>query len=232
MAPSRAGDRSPLLALVAAAGYELWHAMSDPLLTLREYAKLAPWNIRDLAALSGGILDASGVTPINAAAQSRPSDRTIRFYVTRHLMSPPEGRGTAATYGYRHLLQLLSIKLRQMEGATLATITRDITDSPGDVLEKRVAASLGNLPAPEQIDFRGAGAPRGRVARAVAHRPEDAPPGGASAPDGTWYRLRLDDGAELAVRHDHPAARSGSQRQRLLERVARVLRDSAGEQGP
>src|SRR5512138_1103819 len=88
--------------------------MNDPLLTLREYAKLAPWNIRDLAALSAGILDASGVTPINAAAQSRPSDRTIRFYVTRHLMSAPDGRGTAATYGYRHLLQLLAIKLRQM----------------------------------------------------------------------------------------------------------------------
>ena len=207
--------------------------MSDPLLTLREYAKLAPWNIRDLAALSGGILNASGVTPINAAAQSRPSDRTIRFYVTRHLMSPPEGRGTAATYGYRHLLQLLSIKLRQMEGATLATITKDISDSPGDVLEKRVASSLGSLPAPEQIDFRGTAAPRGRVARAVAHRADDDPAtGGAAAPDGTWYRLRLDDGAELSLRHDHPAVRSGTQRQRLVERVARVLRDSAAEQGP
>jgi DNA-binding transcriptional MerR regulator len=199
--------------------------MSDALLTLREYAKLAPWNIRDLAALSGGILDASGVTPINAAAQSHPSDRTIRFYVTRHLMSPPEGRGTAATYGYRHLLQLLSIKLRQMEGATLATITKDITDSPGDVLEKRVAASLGNLPAPEQIDFRGVVAPRGRVARAVTHRTDDD--ASAPAPDGTWYRLRLDDGAELAVRHDHPAARSGGQRQRLVERVTRLLREAA-----
>jgi DNA-binding transcriptional MerR regulator len=207
--------------------------MSDPLLTLREYAKLAPWNIRDLAALSGGILDASGVTPINAAAQSRPSDRTIRFYVTRHLMSPPEGRGTAATYGYRHLLQLLSIKLRQMEGATLATITKDITDSPGDVLEKRVAASLGSLPSPEQIDFRGTAAPRGRVARAVTRRADDDPAAGAgAAPDGTWYRLRLDDGAELSLRHDHPAVRSGGQRQRLIERVTRLLRDSAVEQGP
>ncbi len=207
--------------------------MSDPLLTLREYAKLAPWNIRDLAALSGGILDASGVTPINAAAQSRPSDRTIRFYVTRHLMSPPEGRGTAATYNYRHLLQLLSIKLRQMEGATLETITRDITDSPGDVLEKRVAAALGHLPAPEQIDFRGTAAPRGRVARAVAHRAaEDEAEAAGIAPDGTWFRIRLEDGAELSVRHDHPAVRTGVQRQRLVERVSRLLREAAGEQGP
>jgi len=211
--------------------------MGDPLLTLREYAKLAPWNIRDLAGLSGGILDASGVTPINAAAQSRPSDRTIRFYVTRHLMSPPEGRGTAATYSYRHLLPLLSIKLRQMEGATLATITKDITEAPGDVLEKRVAASLGSVPSPEELDFRGNVAPRGRVARAVAHRaqPTGADLGAAGrpqAPAGAWYRIPLDDGAEVSLRHDHPAARTGGQRQRLAERVARVIRELAGEPAP
>jgi len=207
--------------------------MSDPLLALREYAKLAPWNIRDLAALSGGILTASGVTPINAAAQSQPSDRTIRFYVTRHLMSPPEGRGTAATYGYRHLLQLLSIKLRQMEGATLATITKDITDSPGDVLEKRVAASLGSLPTPEEIDFRSIVAPRGRVARAVGRHPAPDAAGAPqlSAPAGAWYRIPLEDGAEVSLRHDHPAARTQAQRQRLAERLARAVRESAGESG-
>jgi len=207
--------------------------MSDPLLTLREYAKLAPWNIRDLAALSGGILDASGVTPINAAAQSRPSDRTIRFYVTRHLMSPPEGRGTAATYNYRHLLQLLSIKLRQMEGATLATITKDITEAPGDVLEKRVASSLGVLPSPEDLDFRGHAAPRGRVARAVNQRASsnDGRDTG-SAPAGAWYRIALEDGAEVSLRHDHPAARTAAQRQRLADRIARVVRELSGEAAP
>ncbi len=203
--------------------------MSDPLLTLREYAKLAPWNIRDLAALSGGILDASGVTPINAAAQSRPSDRTIRFYVTRHLMSPPEGRGTAATYGYRHLLQLLSIKLRQMEGATLATITKDITEAPGDVLEKRVASALGALPSPEDLDFRGHVAPRGRVARAVNQRAASNGGTQAAAPAGAWYRIALDDGAEVSLKHDHPAARTAAQRQRLADRIARVVRELASE---
>jgi DNA-binding transcriptional MerR regulator len=206
--------------------------MADPLLTLREYAKLAPWNIRDLAALSGGILDASGVTPINAAAQSRPSDRTIRFYVTRHLMSPPEGRGTAATYGYRHLLQLLSIKLRQMEGATLATITKDITEAPGDVLEKRVASSLGTLPSPEELDFRGHVAPRGRVARAVNQRSASNGPHDGAAPAGAWYRIALDDGAEVSLRQDHPAARSAALRQRLADRVSRVVRELSSESTP
>ena len=67
-------------------------------------------------------------------------ERTVRFYVGRGLLGGPEGRGTAATYSYRHLLQLLAIKLRQMEGATLGAIEKELAESPGDVLEKRVPA--------------------------------------------------------------------------------------------
>jgi len=224
---------------VAALVRYLTLGMNDPLLTLREYAKLAPWNIRDLAALAGAVLDASGVTPINAAAQSRPSDRTIRFYVARHLMSPPEGRGTAATYGYRHLLQLFAIKLRQMEGATLTSIAQELAESPGDVLEKRVAAALGTLPALGELSLQPRFAPRGRVRRAFQHWGPTgngrAPHGEApalDAPPGAWYRLGLGDGLELDVRADHPAARSETQRQRLADAVAHAVRGVAEEPAP
>lgn len=208
--------------------------MADALLALREYAKLAPWNIRDLSALAAGILDASSVTPINAAAQSRPNDRTVRFYVTRKLISAPDGRGTAATYGYRHLLQLLAIKLRQMEGATLQTIEKELADSPGDVLEKRVAGALGSIPAPPELDLGTRGGHRGRVARALGTRissssREDAPRTEA-VPDGAWFRLSLGDGMELQVRSDHPAARSQSLRQRVTEAVARALAEAADDE--
>jgi DNA-binding transcriptional MerR regulator len=212
--------------------------MTDPMMTLREYAKLAPWNIRDLAALSAGILDASGVTPINAAAQSRPSDRTIRFYVTRHLMSAPDGRGTAATYSYRHLLQLLAIKLRQMEGATLTAIARDLGEATGDVLEKRIAAALGSIPAPDELSFGNHTTPRGRVARALATRREQAAAAQAAtatAPGleaGAWYRVGLGDGAEIALRYDHPAARTSLTRQRVASAVARALREAAEPAAP
>jgi len=212
--------------------------MSDPLLTLREYAKLAPWNIRDLAALAGAVLDASGVSPINAAAQSRPSDRTIRFYVAKQLMSAPEGRGTAATYGYRHLLQLFAIKLRQMEGATLAAISKELAESAGDVLEKRVASALGNLPSLDRLDLQPRVAPRGRVRRAFRQWdvPGDAPRAlgvpSREGPAGAWYRLALADGVELEVRTDHPAARSEQLRQRLGDAVARAVRGVAEEPVP
>jgi len=213
--------------------------MSDPLLTLREYAKLAPWNIRDLAALAGAVLDASGVTPINAAAQSRPSDRTIRFYVARQLMSPPEGRGTAATYGYRHLLQLFAIKLRQMEGTTLTGIAKELAESPGDVLEKRVASALGSLPSLDELSLQPRVAPRGRVRRAMQHwvpAGNGRKPSGdaallAGTPTGAWLRFELGDGLELDVRADHPAARSDAHRQRLADAIARAVRAAAEEPG-
>ena len=118
-------------------------APRDPLAILREYRALAPWGLRDLAAVAGGILDASGVVPINAAARARPSERTIRFYVAQGLVSPPEGRGTAAIYTYRHLLQVLGIKLRQMDGATLEAIVKEFAGMTGDTIERRVASSLG-----------------------------------------------------------------------------------------
>lgn len=208
--------------------------MADPLLALREYAKLAPWNIRDLSTIAGGILEASGVTPINAAAQSRPSDRTVRFYVTRHLMSAPDGRGTAATYSYRHLLQLLAIKLRQMEGATLTAIERELAESPGDVLEKRVAAALGTVPLPADLTVQMRGAPRGRAARVLGGRSKEPAEGSAPAraqpTDGAgWYQIGIGDGLKVSIRADHPAARSPVVLQKVADAVARVLVESAEE---
>jgi hypothetical protein len=54
------------------------------------------------------------------------------------LLDRPEGTGTAATYGYRHLLQLLSIKIRQREGQSLEKIKEEMKDVTGDALERRI----------------------------------------------------------------------------------------------
>jgi DNA-binding transcriptional MerR regulator len=182
----------------------------DPLHVLREYRGLAPWNLRDLAALVGAVLDASAITPINAAARAQPSERTIRFYVTKGLVSPPEGRGTAATYSYRHFLQLLCIKLRQMEGATLAAITKEMQDQTGDVLERRAAQALGSsLPVPDRLPLHSPGGPpRGRSGRALtAWITRDA--ARDLGEPSTWRRIPLGPGIELHVDAAHPLARVG-----------------------
>src|SRR5213078_490958 len=182
---------------------------ADPLHVLREYRNLAPWNLRDLSVVVGAVLDVSAVTPINAAARAAPSERTIRFYVTRGLVSPPEGRGTAATYSYRHFLQLLWIKLRQMEGATLAAITKDMQDQTGDVLER--------LP----LRTKGA-APRGKSGRALtawiardAEREPDVP--------SSWRRIPVGRGIELHVEAAHPLARLGPAEADVADAVRQAL---------
>lgn len=173
---------------------------ADPLAALRAYRILAPWGLRDLAALTGGVLEASGVIPLSAAARTRPTERTIRFYVARGLVSPPEGRGTAAMYGYQHFLQVLGIKLRQMEGATLETLTKEFAEVPGDQLERRVAGALGpQLPTPGEV-AQGSNAPaRGRSARSLNGAGPRVP-----GPAGLHRRLLVAPGVELLVDASHP----------------------------
>ncbi len=159
--------------------------MESPVTLLRTHSKHAPWNARGLAAHVTALVDAAGMRPTNASARAAPSARAVRFYVANGLLDRPEGAGTAATYNYRHFLQLLAIKIRQREGATLDTIKKEMKDFAGDALERRVASSLA--PA------LGSGAD-------LAQRHDDD----AAA---IWRRVSVADGIELHVREDTPAAR-------------------------
>jgi MerR-like DNA binding protein len=203
-------------------------APSDPLTTLREYRALAPWGLRDLAALAGGILDASGVVPVNAAARARPSERTIRFYVARGLVSPPDGRGTAAVYSYRHLLQVLAIKLRQMEGATLESMVKEFASLTGDLIERRAASALGpGLPPPGRLPLlRTPGTGRGRVGRAVMAWL--APVEGMSTASSTCRRIAVAPGVEVLIDEQHPALRLNSDTAVIAEALRQALTSIVG----
>lgn len=157
----------------------------SPVALLRAHARHAPWNARGLASHAAALIDAAGMRPTNASARVAPSARAIRFYVANGLLDRPEGTGTAATYNYRHLLQLLSIKIRQREGRTLDAIREELKAITGDSLERRVAQSL----APALV---------GNDTAALA-REDDAPV--------VWRRVPVSDGIELHVRDDAPAAR-------------------------
>src|ERR1043165_5718388 len=116
----------------------------SPIALLRAHSRHAPWNARGLASHVTGLVDSIGVRPTNASARAAPSARSIRYYIANGLLDRPEGTGTAATYGYRHFLQLLAVKIRQREGATLETIRKEMKELTGDSLERRVATSLAN----------------------------------------------------------------------------------------
>jgi hypothetical protein len=195
-------------------------APADSLAALREYRVLAPWGLRDLSALAAGLLDASGVVPVNAAARARPSERTIRFYVTRGLVSPPDGRGTAAIYSYRHLLQVLAIKLRQMEGATLEAMGKEFAGLTGDLIERRVATALGpTVPRPDRLALLQApGTGRGRVGRALLGWL--TPVEGAASGGSACRRIAVTPGIELLIDEQHPIIRLNGD----VEAIAATLR--------
>ena len=110
-----------------------------PVALLRAHSRHAPWNARGLAAHVTALVDAAGIRPTNASARVAPSARSVRFYVASGLLDRPEGAGTAATYNYRHLLQLLAIKIRQREGATLEGIKKAKVVLPAPkILQSRI----------------------------------------------------------------------------------------------
>ncbi len=140
--------------------------------------------------------------PTNASARAMPSARAVRFYVANGLLDRPEGAGTAATYGYRHLLQLLAIKIRQREGQTLDAIRQEMREVTGDALERRVAQSL----APALTLQMDPIVPRDGIA--------------------SWRRLPIADGIEVNVRDDSPAARDD-----VMVAVRDALRHTLGRYG-
>jgi DNA-binding transcriptional MerR regulator len=186
--------------------------VNDPLETLRAYRPFAPWNLKDLTTTASAILRAAGVRPINPAAAAAPNQRSIRFYIARGLVAPPAGRGTAAVYSYRHLLQILGVKLRQMEGATLDVITREMGEMTGDVLERRVAAALGpSLLTPDQVG--GAGAGRAFYARANRVDLVDDEITSTPRSGSRWRRVSVGPEVELQLRDSHPLADSATDQQ-------------------
>jgi len=158
----------------------------SPIVLLRAHSRHAPWNARGLAAHVTALVDAAGVRPTNASARAAPSARSIRFYVANGLLARPEGTGTAATYNYRHFLQLLAIKIRQREGVTLDVIKKEMTEFAGDALERRVATSL---------------------AAALGATIETRKQATDDEPSLSWRRVAVADGVELHVRDDSPASR-------------------------
>lgn len=193
---------------------------ADPLATLRSYGALAPWGLRDLVNVTGAVLQASDIIPLSTAARARPTERTIRFYVTRGLVQSPDGKGTAAVYGYRHFLQVLAIKLRQMEGATLDVLAKEFAGLTGDMIERRVAAALGpSLPAPSALTISRPG--RGRTARPSSQWRGAA----ASAPVTRCRRLAVTPGIEALVDEEHPALQSPDGETALAEALRRAVDD-------
>ena len=159
-----------------------------------------------------------------------PSERTIRFYTTNKLVDKPVAKdGTHPRYGYRHLLQVLSIKYLQSQYLPLVKIrslvenvsNRDlellIPDIP-TVLAAHRGIAREDRPVVDNSFFP-------QIFSFASHRPspETAPAdaiGAATASHDTWRRVEIGPGIEL---HVHATALTDVDIERLRGALLREI---------
>jgi DNA-binding transcriptional MerR regulator len=161
--------------------------------------------------------------------------RTIRYYVSQGLLSPPSGRGPAAAYGEGHRERLCLIrrlqdahlplreikaKLASLDDAGVAAALAQATEgTPGSAYDC-VRQVLGKS-APAERKSGRAPAPQAPAASSVAtgSRTSDRTP-----ERSTWERIAVHPAIELHVRR--PLSRADQRRlEALLEQAQRLFAD-------
>lgn len=96
-----------------------------------------PFRIEELQTLVARALGAGDYQPADSARiRAVPDTRTIRYYTTLGLLSPPaEMRGRTAYYGKLHVLQLVAIKRLQADDLTLSDIQQRLVGLTAKRLE-------------------------------------------------------------------------------------------------
>lgn len=156
---------------------------------LRESAGAPPRAVAELAAAAAGLL---GET---AGSGRVTSERTVRYYVSRGVVSPPAGRGASARWEYGHLVELLAARLAQRTGDDLDLIAGRRLRMTFAELEEWVA---GRLPAPVQKE-----------------------PPVRMPPHSEWLRFTAAEGVELAIAGSHPLAGNPARLAALIQLLAR-----------
>ena len=145
------------------------------------------WDLDGVCAQAADVLAATGAGATDARVRDVPDARTVRYYQSIGLLDRPvRYDGRKAIYGYRHLLQMVCVKLLQAQGLSLAQVQQALA-----------VASTAQLAS--------------AVTEALAGRPTSTPPPVVPPPVATtpWQTLELLPGVLVTVdllRHPQPEA--------------------------
>lgn len=176
----------------------------DPCQALRAQGTTAPWSVAELASHADRLLQAAGVAPARAT-----TERTVRYYVSRQVVSPPFGRGPGSTWGYPHLVELLAARLALHDGESLDAAAARRSALDPTALERHAATRL-DLPASLPTE---------------AAAPADDP----RVVGTRWHRHAVADGVELHLADGHPLAADSRRLGALLDGLAREVAPPAPE---
>ena len=155
--------------------------------------------------------------PDDHRVSSELNERTLRYYISEGLMDAPIGKGSAAVYSKKHLLQVLVVKALQARYLPIKRIREILWGKSDKELEgilrdyvREQSVSQRGLP---QLDY-----PSEQLPMFEPHTPEEA----------SWKRLALDDGVELHIRDDRMKELSRSGVRRIVDRLLTLLKVKYG----
>ena len=132
---------------------------------LTESLRGEEFTVRQLVSLTGQLLHQVGLTVRDDRVSNTPDVRMVRYYQSIALVDRPHRyEGRTALYGFRHLLQVLAIKLLQSRGYSLARIQQALTGLPTPRLEAAILQSLSNTSSPPAASPAAAPVPAPRAA--------------------------------------------------------------------
>ena len=101
-----------------------------------------------LVSAVGEVLSALSLTVGDERVRDIPSARVIRYYQSTGLIDRPlRYDGRRAMYGFRHLVQVVAIKLLQSESISLARIQGMLAGRTTEELARLISASTSGSPA-------------------------------------------------------------------------------------
>jgi hypothetical protein len=96
--------------------------------------------------LAQRVLDANNVAPASKRAAAELSGRLVRWYASAGILDSPGRDGHSATYGRRHLLQLLYTRQAQGDGVALEKVRADISGISNEKLRGLINLDLSLVP--------------------------------------------------------------------------------------
>lgn len=151
-----------------------------------------------------------------------PGIRTIRFYHQKGLIDPASRSGRQATYAYRHILQVLVVKLLQTENLNLKKIAEITRLSRNETLQNILLNSRRGLDA--------AGRPPGLIrpdARDLSPWTGDRHDLLLSPDETIWKKIQVTDGLELHIGESFTI--SSDECKFVSKRILAILEALAGD---
>lgn len=162
---------------------------------------------------------------INFIVPTQPSDRvadtlnerTFRYYISEGLIDRPLGKeGTAALYGYRHLLQALMVKALQGKYLPIKQIKK-ILEGKNEWNLKEILISLILEDPCKNSGFRELNSALAVLKEIEFDRNKsDFRNNSPSLNSVSWERFILEDGIEVHVRSDRLKGLRGKEIKRIL----------------